>query len=332
MIVKNYEIKKINFKNSKFFLLYGDNEGFKNEVIDLIISEKKIKKTLYYEKEILEDVENFTESLISKSFFESEKLLIVKNASDKIKDLIEKIQNKNLDEITIILDAELLEKKSKLRSYFEKERNLICIPFYQDEIKDLNYIAQKYLREKKIKISQESINLIIERSNGSRLHLKKELEKIFIFSIDKKEVKIEDTIRLTNLGKNYNLNELVDASMAKNKSKLIKIINENSFSNEDIIILIRIFLTKAKRLLQLNINSRINKNLEFILSSYKPPIFWKEKEVLKKQLKIWGETDLRNLIKEINNTELMIKKNTNISNNILFNFILKNSMVVNNGS
>ena len=105
--------------------------------------------------------------------------------------------------------------------------------------------------------------------------------------------------------------------------------NENNFSNEDIIIIIRTFLLKTKRLLQLSKDIKSNPNLESAISHYKPPIFWKEKEIVKQQLKIWPEKNLRKLINEINNTELLIKKNVNISLNILLNFIFTNSKITN---
>ena len=330
MIIKNYQLENNNISKYNLFLLYGDNEGFKNEIIKKIYEVNKYKNFLYYEKEILNNIENFYNSLISKSFFENEKTIIIKNASDKILNILKNIIEKDLEKIIIILDAEILDKKSKLRNFFEKERNLACIAFYPDDFKNLNFIVQKFIKEKRIKISQESINLIIERSNGSRLHLKKELEKIELYALNKKEIETSEIIKLTNLGKNFNISELVEACLVKNQKKLSKIINENSFSNEDTIIIIRTFLLKAKRLLDLRKNIKINPNLETVISSYKPLIFWKEKEIVKQQLKIWSEEKLQKLINEISNTELLIKKNINISLNILLNFIFTNSKITNN--
>ena len=330
MIIKNYQLENNNISKYNLFLLYGDNEGFKNEIIKKIYETTKYKKFLYYEKEILNNIENFSNSLTTKSFFENEKIIIVKNATDKILSIIEDIIKKNLTEIIIILDSEILDKKSKLRNFFEKEKDLACIAFYPDDFRNLNFICQNFFKEKKIKISQESINLIIERSNGSRYHLKNELEKIELYVFNKKEIELSEIIKLTNLGKNYNISELVETCLVKNQKKLSKIMNENSFSNEDAIIIIRTFLLKAKRLLDLRENIKLNPNLETVISNYKPLIFWKEKEIVKQQLKIWSEKSLRRLINEINNTELLIKKNISVSLNILLNFIFINSKIINN--
>ena len=330
MIIKNYQLVTNNISKFNFFLFYGDNEGLKDEKIDLIVKTTKYKKFLYSEKEVLNDIENFSNSLLTKSFFDNEKIVIIKCATDKILNLLKDFINRKIEENIIIFDADTLDKKSKLRNFFEKEKNLACIPFYPDDFKNLNFISQNFFREKKIKISQETINFIIERSNGSRQHLKNELEKIDLYTANKKEIEFSEIIKLTNLGKNYNISELVETCLVKNQKKVSKIMNENNFSNEDIIIIIRTFLLKTKRLLQLSKDTKSNPNLESVISHYKPPIFWKEKEIVKQQLKIWPEKNLRKLINEINNTELLIKKNVNISLNILLNFIFTNSKITNN--
>ena len=330
MIIKNYQLENKNILKHNFFLFYGDNEGLKNDKIKDVCQTTGYAKFLYYEKEVLNDLVNFSNLLSTKSFFENEKIIIVKNSTDKILNIIKEVIIEKLEGIKIILNADVLDKKSRLRSFFEKEKDLVCIPFYPDDFKNLNFISQNFFREKKIKISQKSINLIIERSNGSREHLKNELQKIALYANNKKEIDFTEVIKLTNLGKNYDISELVETCLVKNQKKVSKIINENNFSNEDTIIIIRTFLSKTKRLLNLSENIKSNPNLEKVVSNYRPLIFWKEKEVVKEQLKIWSEKNLRKLINEISNTELLIKKNTNISFSILLNFIFKNSNIINN--
>ncbi len=330
MIIKNFEFNKINIKNFNFFLFYGDNQGFKDEIVEKICKQKNLKKKLYFEKEVLSNTESFLTTISTQSFFEKEKIIVIKNATDKLKEIIDEIYKIQNTEITIILISDLLDKKSKLRNFFEKTKNIICIPFYPDEHKDLNIIANNFFKKKEIKISQQTLNLIIERANQSRLHLNNELQKIENFMFNKKEIKDIDIMKLTNLGKNYEISELVETCLAKNQSKLSKIINENHFSNEDVIIILRIFLIKAKRLLNLSVNSKPDKNFDEAISNYRPPIFWKEKPYVKKQLINWSETKLRKLINEINEIEVLSKKNNQISQSLLLNFIFDNSKTVNN--
>ena len=330
MIIKNYEINDAIIKKSQFILLYGDNQGYKNEIIQKICEKKKSQKFSYYETEILNNPNNFYDTVLTRSFFENEKIIIIKKSSDKIKKIIDEIIEKKIEEIMIIIDAEELTKKSKLRNMFEKETKLVCVPFYSDNSKSLNIILMNFLKEKKISISREIINLLIERSNGSREHLKKELEKIESFLLNKKTLSFEEAQQLTNLSINYHFSELVDHCLAKNKIKLNKIINENNFSNEDVIAIIRVFLTKAKRLYKLKKNCQQNNNVEKAISEFKPPIFWKDRDIIKQQIKNWSEEKIQILLSEINDTELLLKKNFSNSLNILLDFIFSQTEKINN--
>ena len=279
----------------------------------------------YLESEIFSDIDNFYNQILSKSFFEKNKLIIIKNASDKIKNEIEILREKKLDDIKIILISNILDKKSKLRNFFEKEKDLVSIAFYSDNNETLSTITKTFFSKKNIPISQESINLIVNRANGDRKSLNNELSKIESFLTNKKKITIEEIYILTNLSENYSINELVDNCLAKNKDKILYIINENNFSFEDTIIIIRTFLIKAKRLIKLNQNMRINKSIDQAISNFKPPIFWKDKELVKKQIKIWTLDKTYKLIDEINKIELNIKKNSINSLKILFDFILATS-------
>ncbi len=330
MIVKNYEINKIDLKKNHILLFYGDNQGYKEEIIQNICKKKKLKGSLYYEKEILNNLDNFYNLIETKSFFENEKIIIIKDTTDKIKNIIEEVFEKKIQDITIILNSNLLDKKSKLRNFFEKTKEIICTPFYPDEHKDLNKIANNFFIKKNIKISQHTINLIIERANQSRQHLNNELEKIDSYLANKNKISDNEIIKLTNLGKNYEISELVETCLTKNKSKLLKIMNENHFSNEDILIILRIFLNKAKRLLNLSKDLKISKDYELSISKYRPPIFWKDKPFIKEQLNLWSELRLKKLINEINRIELLCKKNLQISQSLLFDFIFESSKRTNN--
>ena len=325
MILKNYELNKINFEMNNFFLFYGENQGLKEECIEKIFIKKKIAKTTYYERDILDNINLFYESIITKSFFEKEKIIIIKKATDKIKPI-----EKKIEDIIIIFDSDELTKKSKLRTFFEKNKDLVCIPFYADNYQSLSFIVQEFFKKQKISISREIINLIIERATGNRKHLKIELEKIKNYSINKKEIDYTAIQKLTNLGNDYNISELVDNCLAKNRIKLIKIMNENNFSNDETIIIMRTFLAKAKRLYTLRIEIDKNQNIEGTLSNYKPPIFWKDKDLVKQQIKLWSKKNIQNLLIEINKTELLIKKNFNTSLNILLDFIHTQSKIFNN--
>ena len=323
MIIKSFEISKINFNKNNFYLLYGENEGYKNEVIKKYF-EKIYPNSIYRhdENQILDDKDEFLNGLLSKSFFDIKKLIIISRVSDKIVDLIKEIISKNIKDITIILSAKILEKKSKLRNFFEKEKKIICVPFYADSNQTLNSIVLKFFKEKKISISQQTTNLLIERCRGNRENLNNELEKIENFSKSKKKINSDDILKLTNLAENYNATELTDNCLAKNIKKTTNILNENHYSTEDCILITRTLLIKAKRLLKIQEEINSNKNIEEVVANFKPPIFWKDKEIVKKQIANWPLKKVKNMIININNVELLIKKNSINSLNILSDFII----------
>ena len=323
MIIKSFELNKINVKSSNFYLFYGENEGYKNEAIEKIFNiniSKNIYK--YEEKEILDNFESFFESIQSKSFFEKEKLIIISRVSDKIKNIIEEIIEKNTEDIKIILNSGILEKKSKLRSLFEKNKNIICVPFYADSNQTLSKIINNFFREKKIIVSQEKINLLIDRCRGNRQNLRNELDKIDSFVKNKKNINIDQIMKLTNLAENYNVSELIDSYLAANFKKTINILNENNFSIEDCMLITRTLLVKSKRLYKLLLEINNNKSIEEAVSSFNPPIFWKDKETVKQQIKNWSLNRAENLIYKTNELELLIKKNSYNSINILSDFII----------
>ena len=324
MIIKSFEIRKINLDKNKIILFYGKNEGLKNESLnDLIKGKKKILN--YEEKEILNNENNFLESILSKSLFDQEQIIIIKRASDKILQIIEILNSKDLDDINIIINTENLEKKSKLRSFFEKNKNLVCVPFYPDNDQTLSKLAYNFFREKKISISSSNINLIINKCSGDRETLKNELKKIELFSKNGKQINTDNISKLINLSENHSISELVDNCLAQNKRKIISILNENNFSNEDCIMIVRSFLIKAKKLLILSKTFEANKNIDLTISSAKPPIFWKEKEITKQQIYKWKPKKIKKLIYSLSEIELQIKKNINNSINLITDFILNQS-------
>jgi DNA polymerase-3 subunit delta len=324
MIIKSFEIRKINLDKNKIILFYGKNEGLKNESLnDLIKGKKKILN--YEEKEILNNENNFLESILSKSLFDQEQIIIIKRASDKILQIIEILNSKDLDDINIIINTENLEKKSKLRSFFEKNKNLVCVPFYPDNDQALSKLAYNFFREEKISISSSNINLIINKCSGDREILKNELKKIELFSKNGKQINTDNISKLINLSENHSISELVDNCLAQNKRKIISILNENNFSNEDCIMIVRSFLIKAKKLLTLSKSFEANKNIDLTISSAKPPIFWKEKEITKQQIYKWKPKNIKKLIYTLGDTELQIKKNINNSINLITDFILNQS-------
>ena len=324
MIIKFYDLNKFLRSNINFYLLYGPNMGLIEETIDKTLKPNFSKNIYNYdESEVIADIDKFKEGLLNKSFFENEKLIIINRVTDKILKIIEEIVEKNIEDLKIILKSGILEKRSKIRNFFEKNKNVIIVPFYEDTIQTLTLFAKDYLNKKKIKISSENINIIIEKSKMNRMNLKIELEKIANFSNGKRTINKDDIYKLTNSLENLNISELTDMCLSKNKKRTLNLLNDNIFAQEDYILFTRNFLYKIKRLKILKEKMSIDNNVETVVDSYKPNIFWKDKETIKKQLNILSLEEIESLIVEINELEYLIKKNAQISNLLFSNFIFE---------
>ena len=324
MILKYFEIEKIHSNQNNFLLLYGKNEGFKSDVIKDLIFKNKTKEIInYHEKEIMENQEDFYNSILSNSLFNNKKFIIINYASDKIFKIIEELSKKKTYDVSILLNAGVLEKKSKLRSLFEKNKKFICIAFYPDNNQTLSKLANNFFRERKILISQLDINLIVSKCNGERMHLKNELKKIELFISNKKKISHEEIIKIINLSENHSIAELIDSCLIKNEKKTIKILNENNFNSEDCILITRTFLNKLKKILKLSQEYEKTQNLNQTILNAKPPIFWKDKEIIMQQLTKWKSNQILEIIIKLNDIELQIKKNSSVAINIIPNFIFE---------
>ncbi len=320
MIFKSYQINKIDISQNKYVLFHGKNENLRNTAIKELTKNKN--EVLFYdEKEILMDQSSFIESTLNKSFFENEKLIVVKRASDKILKIIEEITSKAIEDLMVIIDTENLDKKSKLRKLFEKK--YVCVAFYPDTPQTLSKLTYQFFQDKKISISPSNVNLIVSKSNGDRQNLINELKKIENFCKEGKEISYETLIKLTNLNEDYSVSEIIDNCLVKNKKKLIYMLNENNFSNEDGILIIRTFLNKSKKILALSKEYENNKSIDITISSARPPIFWKDKEMIKEQIYKWTPKKIKNLIFKLNELELLIKKNITNSKNLVTDFLLE---------
>ena len=300
MIIKFYELIKIDKNKFNIFLLYGKNEGLQNQTLkENFIINFKGEVIKYDEQEFIVNYENIASEILTKSLFEDEKLIIVSRVSDKILRYIEELSDKKIKDLKIVLKSSQLDKKSKLRSFFEKSKRLVVTPFYEDTDKSLAYEIEKFITKKKIKISREAVNLIISRSGGDRGNLNSELEKILNYSATNNKIEFDTIKKLTNLVENYSVGELADDFLLKNKRGIAKILNENNYSSEDCMLILRTILNKSRRLLGIIEQNKISNNIDSVISKARPPIFWKEKENVKLQAKSWKIEELKKKIYEM---------------------------------
>ena len=328
MIFKSFNLNKKVFEDNCLFLFYGDNTGHKEEVIKKLSED--INKKVIEEKDILINKDDFYNDIYSGSLFDSRKIIIIQRATDKLMMIIEKIDQKLIQDIKIIINSPILEKRSKLRSYFEKDKDSVCVAFYPDTTETLLRLAKSILNLENIKISNYDLNMVVNKSSGNRLFLNNELRKLILFSKNKKQLLSSDISKLINLTENHNISELVNNCLAQNKKKTLEILNENNFNDEESIMILRVLSNKLKQLLKLRDEYEINKDITKTISSAKPPIFWKDKNITEKQIKSWRSDNLKPLIYKINEIELFTKKNLSHSVRMIHDLIIEQLKMTSN--
>ena len=339
MIIKSYEVQKnkSNLSKYNFFLLYGENLGLKKDIRKFIKTgieqgSNNAEILFLYEDEILDDEENYYNLIYTGSLFSNKKIITIYEATDKIIKKISDIYDKYPENVFLIIFSEILEKRSKLRNFFEANKKAICIPCYLDSEKDLEVIAQLELKKNNIMLSQEAINLLIEKSNSDRNNLRNEIEKIHSYSLNKKKLELTDIISLINFSGDYKSDIFINECLCGNITQYKKIISELYVNTVNQILLLRILSNKIQRLIKIKAKENKSNSVDNLINAIKPTVFWKEKPLLKKQLSIWSLNNLKKIIDEINNIELLCKKNPQISKVIFFNFFSKICKKANNFS
>ena len=337
MIIKSYEIQRnpLNFIKYNLFLLYGENDGLRKDIkesIKVAVNQQNthIELLSLYENDIIDNEENLYNSIYSGSLFSNKKIITINNGTDKIikqvKDIVEKLP----ENIFLIIFSGVLDKKNKLRNLFETNIKTLCIPCYLDSDKDLEIIAKTEFKKNDIILSRELINLLIEKSNNDRNNLRNEIGKITSFALNKKNLEIDEIKSIINFSGEYKSDSLINECLCGNILQYKKILSELYLNTVNQISLLRILSNKIQRLLYMKEMERNYNDLDGLLNASKPPIFWKEKPMVKKQLTIWTLGNLKKTIYEINDIELLCKKNPQISNMVFFDFFTRICKKANN--
>ena len=315
MLIKSYIAENnIEVLNKNLSLFYGENLGLKNDFRKKIKLKFKDAEIIYFnQEEILKNNEIIMREINNISLFEKKKIFFIDQVNDKFADIAKKIFEINKDE-KVFLFAEILEKRSKLRSFFENSKEVYIIPCYAD-----NEITIKKIINERLKgfngLTRENVNLISENSNLDRIKLNNEIDKIITYfqdkKIDEKELEI-----LLDLKINDDFNLLRDEALKGNIHKTNKLLSETMLEEEKNVYylnLINIRLNKIKELKKL----ALNKNIEAAISDLKPPIFWKEKDNFISQVKKWDSQKISKILQRTYDLEVKIKSNSLINKNSL---------------
>jgi DNA polymerase III subunit delta len=320
MIFKSYLIEQNNNLNNKNILLfYGENVGLKNEFKNKIkLKNKNSEIVRFNQEEIIKEEEKFVNEIFNISLFDKKKIYFIESSSDKILEVFKNIEDKLSDQ-KIYLFAELLDKKSKLRNYFEKSSNIGAVACYAD-----NEISIKKIILDKLKgfegLSPQNINMIIENTSLDRVRLDNELDKIITYFTNKK-INTDSLELLLDIRVNDSFNLLKDEALCGNKIKTNKLLSNTVMDDDKNIFYLNIINQRMNKLIE---TSELVKNLslENAVNTIKPPIFWKDKPMFMMQAKKWNKNKIKNVLKKTYDLEIKIKSNSIINKNILVKKLL----------
>ena len=318
MILKSYILEKSvnDLSNYKISLFYGENEGLKKNFRDLIKKSKKEAEIInLFQEEIIKDESKLFIELNNPSLFNSKKIFFIQEASEKIFKIIEKILTQDIYDCRINIFCSNLDKKSKLRNLFEIDEKLSVTPCYIDNSQTLNYHIRNKLKNLN-GLTPEIINLIINNSSNKREVVDNEIDKILVYFKNKK-IEAEDLKQLLNIKYDSVFEELRDAIFIGNLSKIDRLISETQFLNENNHYYINQLYQRINKLSEILEANKEIKNIENSVESLKPKIFWKDKPQYVSQANKVNLNVLKEIMEDVSDTELMMKKNSYIKNDIL---------------
>ena len=318
MIHKSYLVEQQIEKIDKgITLFYGENLGLIDDFKELIRKyNKKSEIIRFNEEEIIRKNVVFFREISSDSLFSEKKVIFIDQASDKILDLIQEVEKIDLKE-SVYLFSSILEKKSKLRAFFEKSKKYNIVPCYEDNEVTLKKIILQSLKDFK-GITTENINLIIDNCSFNRTKLKNELDKIKSFFHDK-ILKTAEIEKLLNIKTNNDFDKLKDAALLGNRKNTNKLLSDTILEAEKNIFYLNSINQRLGKLLEINNN---DSNLEKAINDLRPPIFWKDKPNFISQAKVWNQKKINIIMKNTYDIEIKIKSNSSIDKNLLIKKLL----------
>ena len=321
MIIKSFSIdyEKL-FNIYKVNLIYGENYHLKNEIVEKlckIFKKNNYKITFFKQEEIIKNITILENYINQDSLFGDKEIIIIRDTTDKLLNYIE-IENFIKK---IVLISETLPKNSKLRILAEKQKMISCIPCYEDDEKTLKNILRQGINMLGLKINNETIEQLFNLNKLNRNDINSGLEKLKLISSEKK-LDNEIISSLFNTTSSFDAFEISNVLLTSNKKELNKIFSSFyhfSFNFNEIIGPLKYKINKLISIYEFNLDE---KNAAKMIEEYKPPIFWKEKNIVLTQMSKWTKDELNILLEKINQIEIMCKINYEISETIFNKFLL----------
>ena len=318
MNYKSYLIEEnIELLKNHIALFYGENLGLIN-FFKKKITEKHKKILRFTQEDVLKDHSKIFNEIKNISLFDDKKIIFISNVNDKLLDVIKEVSLDTGDN-KIFLFANILEKKSKLRSFFEKTTNCDVVTCYKD-----NDISIKKLIHQDLKgyagLTPEIVNLLVDNSSLDRIKLLNELDKIKNLFLDKK-IKSDQLVSLLDQKTDDEFNTIKDSALTGNNKLTNNLLSSTVFEIEKMSLYLGVLNQRLNKLMETTLNAK-DGSLVKIIDNMKPPIFWKDKPAFLNQAKLWNKNKINLAFKKTYELELNIKSNGNVDKTVLIKKLL----------
>jgi DNA polymerase-3 subunit delta len=327
MIVKSFNLNFQELLKKKFTLLYGENISLISEIENKITTEAKATKNLtikkYQEEYLLQNKDIFDQLINAESLFGDQEMVVISKSTDKIIEIYDEKNAQDNDKRIIFLSGPLT-KKSKLRNLAEASTIFTCIACYNDTSEQLQSILFQKLKDNKISVSREFINSIFEINSLNRQDINDAVSKIQLIQNTSKIT--EDNLKnIFHSSENSNNFEIINFCLLGDKKNINKVLSNIYAQGINFNEILAALKYKVKKLIDILESDIANKDPNQLVESFKPPIFWKEKSMVKEQLRRWDKSELKQLMEIVYDIEVECKKNYDVSNIILQQFIVSTS-------
>ena len=315
LLEKNYSL----IEKTKSILFYGENLGLKKFFKKFIIENNKNSKAVsFLQDEILSNTNLLFNELNNLSLFEDKKIIFIDNVNDKILKVLEEHLD-GVPNFQLFIFGQILDKKSKLRSYYEKSNIYGLVPCYEDSVITIQKIIQDELKNYQ-GVSSVNINIILEACGNDRVKVYNEIDKIKSFFEDKK-ITTNNLSRLLNSPRVDDFNELKDVVIKGNKHETNKLLTSTIIDQDRAVYYLSLINQRFYKIIDI-IKAKRERSIIETVNNIKPPVFWKDKQNIVDQVKMWNLKKIQIILKKIFDLEIILKSSSNINKNLLIKKLL----------
>ncbi len=319
MIIKDYQlVNSINSDLFQSFLIYGPNEGLIRESIDTIYKSfskgSECEKVNINGKQLDESISTLNDEITTFSLFSEKKFIILDLVKEKHASIIEGILILDCENVCMVVKADNLTKSSKIRKLYETSKNHFSLACYDDDIKVLSSLLEKFQKEHNIIFDSDVKSFLLNNLSNDRMIIKNELEKMLLsLSEDDRKVDIEKLRYILHDSAHADFQQINNSILFGNIEKGSKSLEKLFNLGTNPVAILKSFNNYIMRIRLTQVELSKGKQFDEAIKILKPPVFWKEKSDFKRHCLMWPANVIDKIINEVLSSEIKCMTNNIIA-------------------